>query len=75
MTTALRSSASMAAVVAIKDEQLLALAQTSQCRGLRLVRGRMLGQHVVVLGRNDPASACAMSPWLSMKPGGHARAG
>ena len=49
----------MAAVVAIKDEQLLARAQTGKGSELRLVRGRMLGQDVVLLRRNDPASARA----------------
>lgn len=47
----------MAAVVAIKDEQLLALAQTGQGRELGLIRGRVLGQDVILLRRNDPASA------------------
>jgi hypothetical protein len=45
----------MAAVVAIEDEQLLALAQTCQCRDLRLVRGGVLGEDVALLGRADPA--------------------
>jgi hypothetical protein len=47
----------MAAVVAIKDEQLFTLAQTGHGRDLRLGRGGVLGQDVASPGRDDPAPA------------------
>jgi hypothetical protein len=47
----------MAAVVAIKDEQLFTLAQTGHRRDLRLGRGGVLGQDVASPGRDDPAPA------------------
>lgn len=47
----------MAAVVAIKDEQLFTLVQTGEGCDLRLGRGGVLGQDVVLLGRDDRASA------------------
>jgi hypothetical protein len=55
----------MAAVVAIKDEQLFTLAQTGHGRDLRLGRGGVLGQDVASPGRDDPAPA---------RPGQHAQA-
>jgi hypothetical protein len=47
----------MAAVIAIKDEQLFTLAQTVKGRDLRVGRGGVLGQDVASVGRDDPASA------------------
>jgi hypothetical protein len=47
----------MAAVVAVKDEQLVTLAQTFEGRDLRVGRGGVLGHHVASLGGDDPASA------------------
>lgn len=55
----------MAAVIAVKDEQLFTLAKTVKGCDLRVGRGGVLGQDVASLGRNDPASA---------RPGQHAQA-
>jgi hypothetical protein len=46
----------MTAVVAVKDEQLLTLAQTAKGRDLRVGRGGVLGQDAASLIRDDPAS-------------------
>jgi hypothetical protein len=51
------SNTPAAAMVAIEDKQLLALAQTGKARELSFGGRRVLGQDVAASGRDDPASA------------------
>ena len=50
----------MAAVIAVVDDQLFALAQTGQGRQLSLGGGDVLGHDAVLLAYDDPVPA---RPW------------